>query len=120
MAMTTVGDAAPAGSGHRGQERPADERGGGLLARLGLAFTNWAERWLRLRLCLTVHHQWPSQHRSAMASGVSLRLRCRWRWWSSADMWSLVLPQPPNSLTDWPLGHGADALLWLSLRQSAC
>ena len=38
--MTTIEHVAPAGSG-----RPADNSGETLLARLGLAFTNWAERW---------------------------------------------------------------------------
>src|ERR1700675_2057302 len=42
--MTTLGDAAPAGSGRSGQ-KPGDDRGEGILARLGLRFTNWAERW---------------------------------------------------------------------------
>src|ERR1700674_4314722 len=44
MAMTTVGNVAPTGSGRSGQ-MPADDSGEGVLARLGLRFTNWAERW---------------------------------------------------------------------------
>jgi short-chain fatty acids transporter len=42
--MTTLSNAAPAGAGRSGQ-MPADDRGEGTLARLGLRFTNWAERW---------------------------------------------------------------------------
>jgi short-chain fatty acids transporter len=42
--MTTLGNAAPAGSGRSGR-MPSDDRGEGILARLGLRFTNWAERW---------------------------------------------------------------------------
>jgi short-chain fatty acids transporter len=42
--MTTLGDAAPAGSGRSGR-MPTDDAGEGILARLGLRFTNWAERW---------------------------------------------------------------------------
>jgi short-chain fatty acids transporter len=42
--MTTVGNVTPTGSGRPGQ-MPADDRGEGILARLGLRFTNWAERW---------------------------------------------------------------------------
>jgi short-chain fatty acids transporter len=43
MAMTAVGNVAPTGSGRSGQ-MPADDSEG-VLARLGLRFTNWAERW---------------------------------------------------------------------------
>jgi short-chain fatty acids transporter len=42
--MTTLGNAAPAGSDRSGR-MPADDVGEGILARLGLRFTNWAERW---------------------------------------------------------------------------
>jgi short-chain fatty acids transporter len=42
--MTAVNDVGPAGSGRSGQ-MPADDSGEGILARLGLRFTNWAERW---------------------------------------------------------------------------
>ena len=42
--MTTVGNVTPTGSGRPGQ-MPADDRGEGILARLGLCFTSWAERW---------------------------------------------------------------------------
>ena len=42
--MTTVTNVAPADSGRSGQT-PADDSGEGVLARLGLRFTNWAERW---------------------------------------------------------------------------
>ena len=42
--MTTVTNVAPAGSGRSGQT-PADDGGEAVLARLGLRFTNWAERW---------------------------------------------------------------------------
>src|ERR1700722_1734390 len=40
QAMTTIEQTATAGGG-----RPADNSGETFLARLGLAFTNWAERW---------------------------------------------------------------------------
>src|ERR1700726_760133 len=43
-AMTTIGNLAHTGTGHPGQV-PADNSGETMLARLGLAFTNWAERW---------------------------------------------------------------------------
>jgi len=42
--MPNVSNTTPAGSGQSGQ-MPADDRGEGFLARLGLSFTNWAERW---------------------------------------------------------------------------
>jgi short-chain fatty acids transporter len=42
--MTTVSEVAPAGPGRSGQ-LPTDDRGDGTLVRLGLRFTNWAERW---------------------------------------------------------------------------
>ncbi len=42
--MATVNDVARAGTGPRGQG-PADDSGEAVLARLGLRFTNWAERW---------------------------------------------------------------------------
>ena len=42
--MTTVGNVTPTGSGRPGL-MPADDRGEGILARLGLCFTSWAERW---------------------------------------------------------------------------
>ena len=41
--MTTVNHVAPEGAARPGQT-PAGERDG-FLARLGLRFTNWAERW---------------------------------------------------------------------------
>jgi short-chain fatty acids transporter len=44
MVMTTVSEVAPAGPGRSGR-MPADDRGDGTLVRLGLRFTNWAERW---------------------------------------------------------------------------
>jgi short-chain fatty acids transporter len=44
MAMTTVSNVTPTGSGRSGQ-MPADDRSEGMLARLGLRFTNWAEHW---------------------------------------------------------------------------
>src|ERR1700686_746728 len=43
-AMTTIDNLAHAGTGQPGQT-PADNSGETMLARLGLAFTNWAERW---------------------------------------------------------------------------
>src|SRR5438132_1137840 len=42
--MAIVNDVAPTGAGPRGQG-PADDSGEAVLARLGLRFTNWAERW---------------------------------------------------------------------------
>ncbi len=42
--MTTVSEVAPAGPGRSGR-MPTDDRGDGTLVRLGLRFTNWAERW---------------------------------------------------------------------------
>src|SRR5438876_1714612 len=42
--MAIVNDVARAGTGPRGQG-PADDSGEAVLARLGLRFTNWAERW---------------------------------------------------------------------------
>jgi short-chain fatty acids transporter len=42
--MTTLSNAAPAGAGRSGR-MPTDDHGEGTLARLGLGFTNWAERW---------------------------------------------------------------------------
>src|SRR6516162_6987971 len=42
--MTTVSNVAPTGSGRSGG-KPADDGDEGILARLGLRFTNWAERW---------------------------------------------------------------------------
>jgi short-chain fatty acids transporter len=42
--MTTIDNIARTGGGHPGQT-PADHSGETVLARLGLAFTNWAERW---------------------------------------------------------------------------
>ena len=42
--MTTIDQAAPTGGGRPGHA-PAEDAGETLLARLGLAFTNWAERW---------------------------------------------------------------------------
>jgi short-chain fatty acids transporter len=42
--MTTIDDTATTGTARPGQT-PADNPGETLLARLGLAFTNWAERW---------------------------------------------------------------------------
>src|ERR1700730_12334597 len=42
--MTTIDNLAHAGTGQPGQT-PADNSGETVLARLGLAFTNWAERW---------------------------------------------------------------------------
>ena len=42
--MTTIDPAASTGTGRSGQ-MPADGSGESILARLGLAFTNWAERW---------------------------------------------------------------------------
>jgi short-chain fatty acids transporter len=42
--MTTIEPTAPTGAGRSGQA-PSDNSGETALARLGLAFTNWAERW---------------------------------------------------------------------------
>jgi short-chain fatty acids transporter len=42
--MTTVSEVAPADPGRSGR-MPTDDRGDGTLVRLGLRFTNWAERW---------------------------------------------------------------------------
>ena len=42
--MTTIEPTAPTGAGRSGQA-PSDDSGETVLARLGLAFTNWAERW---------------------------------------------------------------------------
>ena len=42
--MPNVSNTTPAGLGRSGQ-MPADDRSEGFLARLGLSFTNWAERW---------------------------------------------------------------------------
>ena len=42
--MTPVSEVAPAGPGRSGQT-PTDDRGDGTLVRIGLRFTNWAERW---------------------------------------------------------------------------
>jgi short-chain fatty acids transporter len=42
--MTTLSNAAPAASDRSGR-MPTDDGGEGVLARLGLRFTNWAERW---------------------------------------------------------------------------
>src|SRR5271170_4274523 len=42
--MTTLSNAAPAGSGRSGR-MPTGDGGEGILERLGLRFTNWAERW---------------------------------------------------------------------------
>ena len=42
--MTTVSEVAPAGPGRSGQ-MPTEDRDDGALVRLGLRFTNWAERW---------------------------------------------------------------------------
>jgi short-chain fatty acids transporter len=44
MAMTTVSNLAPTGSDRSGH-KPSDDSDEGFLARLGLRFTNWAERW---------------------------------------------------------------------------
>ncbi len=41
--MTTVSD--PTTASVRSQPTPGDDRGEGVLARLGLRFTNWAEHW---------------------------------------------------------------------------
>jgi short-chain fatty acids transporter len=41
--MTTVSD--PTAASVRSHPTPGDDRGEGVLARLGLRFTNWAERW---------------------------------------------------------------------------
>ncbi|HEY6259150.1 MAG TPA: TIGR00366 family protein [Xanthobacteraceae bacterium] len=41
--MTTIGSVAHTGADHPGA--PVDDSGETVLARLGLAFTNWAERW---------------------------------------------------------------------------
>jgi short-chain fatty acids transporter len=43
MAMTTVGNVTP--SAPETIQRPSGDRGEGLLPRLGLRLTNWAERW---------------------------------------------------------------------------
>jgi len=42
--MTTVSNVTPTGSGRSGR-MPAGDRDESILARLGLRFTNWAERW---------------------------------------------------------------------------
>src|ERR1700687_4999325 len=42
--MTTLSNAAPTASDRSGR-MPTDDGGEGALARLGLRFTNWAERW---------------------------------------------------------------------------
>jgi short-chain fatty acids transporter len=44
QAMTTINDVTRAGTGRPGQT-PVDDSGEGILARAGLRFTNWAERW---------------------------------------------------------------------------
>jgi hypothetical protein len=44
IVMTTVSNVAPAGSDRSGR-MPTGDRGEGLLSRLGLRFTNWAERF---------------------------------------------------------------------------
>ena len=81
--MTTSNDTTPGGSGHSGQTI-APDRGEGLLARLGLRFTNWAERWfpdayvfvalavavVAVAAFLNGASAVRSRHRSATASGA--------------------------------------------------